>query len=226
MAHEDLPFVVDEHRAHFPDGFFARLGPRFLTAYTATYLGTPHARGYIAEVGGLPAGFLVGVIDPAAHRGQLVRKHGTRLALRACAALSLRPLLTLHFIRTRLSRYCRKLLPARYTRGQEELRPVRRDGATAVLSHVAVNGSARSLGLGSALIERFTQDAAAAGCARVNLVTAAGPDGAGRYYERLGWRFAGSTRTPEGRSFLTYEYPLYTPFPDDPRLRYFQGPAQ
>ena len=31
----DLAAVVAEHLTHFPDGFFAKLGPAFLTRYTA-----------------------------------------------------------------------------------------------------------------------------------------------------------------------------------------------
>ncbi|MFE7979759.1 GNAT family N-acetyltransferase [Streptomyces shenzhenensis] len=83
-----------------------------------------------------------------------------------------------------------------------------RAGITAVLAHVVVIARVRSYGLGSALVRRFTDDAAAAGCARLGLVTAAGPDGAGPYYERLGWQYAGETRTPEGRALLAYEYDL------------------
>ncbi|GGZ98852.1 GNAT family N-acetyltransferase [Streptomyces bluensis] len=208
MEPEDLHFVVTEHRAHFPDGFFARLGPRYLAAYTRTYLTSPHARAYIAEADGLPVGFLVGVTDPAAHRQHLVRTHGRRLALHACASLTVRPRLALHFLRTRLGRYARKLLPARRDPAQQPAPVAPRPGVTAVLAHVAILGRVRSLGLGSALIRRFTDEAATAGCARVSLVTAAGPDGAGRYYERLGWQHVGETRTPEGRALLTYEYDL------------------
>ena len=206
MGPEDLPFVVTEHRAHFPEGFFARLGTRFLTAYTRTYLTGPHARAYIAEAEGVPVGFLVGVTDPAAHRQHIVQNHGKGLALRACAALCIRPGLALHFTRTRLARYARKLLPGRRGAAEAAIEAPPRPGITAVLAHVAVVGRVRSYGLGSALVRRFTQDAAAAGCARLSLVTAAGPEGAGRYYERLGWGYAGETRTPEGRTLLTYEY--------------------
>ncbi|MFP8963238.1 GNAT family N-acetyltransferase [Streptomyces nanhaiensis] len=223
MEPEDLPFVVGEHRRHFPDGFFARLGPRFLTSYTATYLTSPHARAYVAEAEGLPAGFLVGVTDPAAHRSWLVRTHGRRLALRACTALVTRPGLLLHFLRTRLGRYSRKLLPSRHRR--QEPPAADRDGVTAVLAHVAVADRARSLGLGAALVERFTQDAADAGCARVTLVTATGPAGAGPFYERLDWQRTGESHTPEGRLFAVYEHPLPGASPHNP-ARHDQGPAQ
>ncbi|EGX55177.1 acetyltransferase, GNAT family protein [Streptomyces zinciresistens K42] len=208
MGPEDLPFVVAEHLAHFPDGFFARLGRGYLTAYTRTYLTSPHAVAYVAEADGAPAGFLSGVLDPVAHRRHVVRVHGRRLAARACGSLAVRPALALHFLRTRLGRYARKLLPARRSAPPPTGEAAIRTGATAVLAHVVVASRVRSYGLGSALVRRFTEDAAAAGCARMSLVTAAGADGAGPYYERLGWQKAGETTTPEGRTLLTYEYDL------------------
>ncbi|MEU9339103.1 GNAT family N-acetyltransferase [Streptomyces sp. NPDC048290] len=212
MEPEDLPFVVAQHRVHFPDGFFARLGPRYLTAYTRTYVAGPYSRAYIAEVAGTPVGFLVGILDPVSHREHVMGGHGRRLLIRAGLALSVRPALALHFVRTRLGRYARKLLPGpREESRLKAMRPItlpEGGGPTAVLSHVAVVDQFRSFGLGTALVSRFLYDARTAGCVRASLVTAAGPEGAGRYYERLGWRRTGETRTPEGRLFTQYEHPL------------------
>ncbi|MFE4666045.1 GNAT family N-acetyltransferase [Streptomyces sp. NPDC056716] len=208
MAAEDLAFVVDQHLVHFPDGFFARLGRPYLTAYTRTYLTSRHARAYVAESDGVAVGFLVGVIDPVAHRRHVLDEHGRGLALRACAALSVRPRLALHFVRTRLGRYARKLLPRVREQHPEPAPGTSGAGVSAVLAHVVVSTHLRSYGLGSAFVQRFVQDADAAGCARVCLVTVAGPGGAGRYYERLGWLRTGEHRTPEGRLMLTYEFPL------------------
>ncbi|MFF8442402.1 GNAT family N-acetyltransferase [Streptomyces californicus] len=213
MEAEDLPYVVAEHLAHFPDGFFARLGPGFLTRYTATYLDSPYARGYLLEHDGEPVGFLVGVTDPASHRRRLVDEHGRALALRASAALMARPALAVHFTRTRAARYSRKLLPQR---GRAPAAPAaERAGAVgppqrvAVLAHVVVSVPFRSHGLGATLTNQFVQDAAAYGCSRVSLVTETGDKGAGKFYERLGWHFGGETRTPEGRRLSSYSFPLY-----------------
>jgi ribosomal protein S18 acetylase RimI-like enzyme len=208
MEPEDLSFVITEHLANFPEGFFARLGPRYLMAYTRTYLTSPHARAYIVEAGGTSVGFLVGVTTPSEHRKHILTEHGRKLALRAFMALSVRPALALHFIRTRLGRYARKFILGRRRQGKEAALATSRDSVSAVLAHVVVSAQFRSYGLGSALIRRFTQDAAATGCARIALVTAAGPGGAGGYYERLGWHRTGETRTPDGHSLLTYEFPL------------------
>ncbi|MGP3684239.1 GNAT family N-acetyltransferase [Streptomyces sp. IBSNAI002] len=212
MANEDLPFVVGEHRRHFPDGFFARLGPAFLTSYTRTYLTSPHATGFIAEVDGRPAGFLVGIVDGAPHRRHLLRAHGISLLGRAALGLLARPRLAWQFSRTRLARYYRKLVPGRAPVGAAGPRPAHRVGREAVLSHVAVTPDARSLGIGNELIERFAQFALLADCARISLVTAAGPTGAGPYYEQRGWRRRGETRTPDGLPFVTYERTLLPPW--------------
>ncbi|MEU0715724.1 GNAT family N-acetyltransferase [Streptomyces lavendulocolor] len=205
MTFEDIPFVVAEHLRYFPDGFFARLGTAFLSAYCETYVTSPDARGYIAQVGHQPAGFLVGVIDPAGHRGHVLQAHRRRLAMRALTALAVRPRVAAHFLRTRLGRYARKLLPSRTK--EQTLSPTP-PGVTAVLAHVAVVGHARSRGIGAALVTGFVAEAADAGCARVSLVTLADDSGAGPYYERHGWVPRGETRTPEGRRLATYDFPL------------------
>lgn len=210
MMTADLPFVVREHRHHFPDGFFARLGPAFLTAFTRTYLGSPDGRAYVAELNGQTVAFLVGVTNPVGHRRYLLRVHGVQLAFRAACGLAIRPRLALHFLRTRLVRYSRRLLSRG---GAPDPGPTAPGGLTAVLAHVAVATEARSRGIGTVLVDRFVADAAYCGCARVSLVTLTGVDGAGPYYQRLGWQPRGETRTPEGRSLTTYELPLWQPDP-------------
>ncbi|EGX54546.1 GCN5-like N-acetyltransferase, partial [Streptomyces zinciresistens K42] len=200
-----LPFVVTEHRRLFPDGFFSRLGPGFLTAHTRTYLTSPHAVGFIAELNGEPVGYLVGIVDPPLHRRQLLRAHGAGLAVRAAGALTLRPALLARFLRTRLPRYVRKLVPRRS--GPPAPAPAPgpvSPGREAVLAHVAVSERARSYGIGGELIARFTDFAVLAGCTRMSLVTSAGADGAGPYYERRGWQRSGASRTPDGKDFRVY----------------------
>ncbi|MFI6012204.1 GNAT family N-acetyltransferase [Streptomyces sp. NPDC051243] len=204
MDPEDVPFVVAEYLRYFPDGFFARLGPRFLAAYTRTYLTGPDARAYVVEMGRQPAGFLIGGIDPAAHRRHVLRDHGGGLLLRALGSLCLRPRLAWQFVCTRLVRYGRRLIPNRTARQAPAAGPV---GVTAVLDYVVVAEHARCRGIGARLIARFVKDATDAGCARVTLVTAA-DGGAGPYYERHGWLRHEEMSTPEGRRLLTYDFPL------------------
>ncbi|MFI1825973.1 GNAT family N-acetyltransferase [Streptomyces sp. NPDC020412] len=232
MTADDLPYVVGEHLAHFPDGFFARLGPAFLTAYCGTYLNNPYARGYLAQTDRGPAGYLLGALDPPGHRAHVLRSHRLSLAARGALSLAVRPRVAGHFLRTRAGRYARTLAPGRRTEpappaptppaapSQTALRAPDDDpGTTAVLAYVAVAAPARSLGLGAALINRFVADATDAGCARVGLVTLSGDGGAGPYYERHGWLARGRSTTPDGRSFTTYELPLAADPQDIPDIR-------
>jgi len=206
MADADLPFVVEQHRHHFPDGFFARLGPTFLAEYYRAFLTGDSVSATIAEVGGRPVGYLVGVTDPPAHREHVVRRHGRALVLKALAAMLLHPALGLVFLRTRVGLYTRKLLrrrpapeaPAGPTAGLP----------TAVLTHVAVAPDAQSNGIGSELIRRFDDEVAEAGCKQLTLVTASGADGAGPYYEHRGWTPCGERRTPDGMWLTTYQRPV------------------
>ncbi|MFE3142034.1 GNAT family N-acetyltransferase [Streptomyces scopuliridis] len=214
MDPQHLPYVVREHLRLFPDGFFARLGPSFLSVYTGTYLTSPHALAFIAVAEGQPVGFLVGVTDPALHRRHVLRRHGGKLLIRALGGLVVRPGLLVHFLRTRFPRYYRKLMRRHQPQQAAQAAPAGAQmsgGPVAVLAHVAVDEGARSLGIGADLVERFVTTATIAGCARVSLVTAEGPEGAGPFYERRGWRLAGDTATPEGRRLLTYERLLDIP---------------
>jgi GNAT superfamily N-acetyltransferase len=207
MEPGDLAFVVREHQRHFPEGFFARLGRAFLTEYYRPYLSSRYARTAIADEGGRPVGYLVGVTDPSAHRDYVLRAHGRALVLRAARALLARPGLAWLFLRTRARRYAAKVLPR--LRGRRF--PVTAAGPAcriAVLDRVAVCERVQSRGIGSALIESFVTDAADAGCARVHLVTADGADGAAGYYESHGWRCCGEHCTPDGQRLLTYDRPV------------------
>ncbi|MFD8472318.1 GNAT family N-acetyltransferase [Streptomyces globisporus] len=204
MDPDDLSFVVAEHLSHFPDSFFARLGPKFLTAYNGTYLNGPDARAYIAEMGGRPAGFLIGATDPEAHRRHVLRHYGRGLLFRALGSLLLRPRLALYFLRTRLLRYGRKLIRNRVAR---QAPAIGHSGVIAVLDYIVVAEHARRRGIGAWLIAQFAEDATDAGRTRVTLVTAV-EGGAGPYYDRLGWGCQGEIRTHEGRHLLAYDLPL------------------
>lgn len=206
MRHEDVDHVASEHRRHFPDGFFARLGPRFLTAYTSTYVGAPDACAYVACAQGGICGFVVGTTHPEAHRAYVLRNHGPRLAMTGGAALALRPGLAWSFLRTRAGRYVKVLL-SRHDQVEQEAPPPG-GGPPAVLAHIVVSRPWRASGVGTALVDSFLADAASARCASVSLVTEAGDHGAATFYDRLGWNRLGEITTAEGRPLQQYEFPL------------------
>ena len=202
---DDLGFVVTQHLAHFADGFFARLGERFLHEYYRSFISCAGASALIAVRDTDPAGFLTGTLDSAEHRRQMLKRDGRRLAWYGARALMSRPALAIHFLRTRALRYLRRLLgkppPPPSTVGRTGPATV---GRTGVLQHVAVTPKVQAQGIGARLIAHFESEAAAAGLSSLTLVTEAGPHGAGSYYEKNGWTRMGTHRTTEGRDLITY----------------------
>jgi ribosomal protein S18 acetylase RimI-like enzyme len=205
MTEADLPFAVGQHLHHFPAGFFARLGRRFLTEYYRSFLTGSSACTFLVEVDGTPTAYLVGVADPPRHRDHVVREHGRALVLRAIAAMLLRPRLGFHFVRTRLRLYARKLLRRKPVPTATPVPSGASHEVTAVLTHVAVVPDAQARGIGTELIRRFQDEVRAAGCTRITLVTASGDDGAGPYYRRQGWEALGERTTPDGMRLTTYQ---------------------
>lgn len=203
MGLQDLPVVTDMHRAEFREGFFVRLGPRFLRRYYRTFLDGPLATALVCETDGAVCAYLVGVLDPPQHRRLLIRHHGPSLAIHAFAGLAVRPGLALHFLRTRARRYLRTLVKqSRAASAASEPTEL------AVLTYVAVDPSRRGKGVGSALVERFLGEAAAAGRAAVCLVTVAGAEGAGNFYAPRGWVHVGDARRSDGQSLEHYQFLL------------------
>src|SRR5829696_7065268 len=198
--HDDLVLCTALHHSELEHGFFTRLGPRFLEAYHATFIDSPHAVSRIATIGGHPVGFVAGLIRPRAHARWVLRRRGARLALLGALALLARPLAALRFARTRVARYARTW--RRHRREAPQGAQPGRSGLSepAVLSHVAVLPGARGTGAGRRLTAAFAEAAREAGAERAALVTLAGFAGAGGFYERLGWCPGPIRPTPDGRS--------------------------
>lgn len=209
LHRKDLAFCADLHLDALPHGFFARLGPRFLRAYHASFLDSPHAVALLAQLSGHPAGFLMGVVDPPLHRRWVLRHRGGWLALLGAIALTTRPRLAIQFLRTRLARYAATWLRHRPTDAPAPARGV----APAVLSHVAVVPGARGTGSGAKLVRGFEQAAGRAGARRALLTTLAGAEGAGAFYLRLGWTMATTRTTPDGHRMEEWARDLGAPAP-------------
>lgn len=203
MGLQDLPDVVAAHRQHFPNGFFARLGPRFLRRYYRTFLDGPLAVALIVEVSGVPSGYLVGVLDPVQHRRLLLTYHGVALAACGLFGLMRRPTVLTRFVLTRARRYLTALRRSR-DRVIESV-----DGPRiAVLSNVVVAEHARGLGLGTLLVDAFLAQARDVGRDRACLVTVAGPDGAGSFYTKSGWQHTRDATGADGQRLSHFERDL------------------
>lgn len=194
LASADLDFCAALHAEALPHGFFADLGGRFLRAYHATFLDSPHALAFAATVSGEPVGFLVGTTDPRAHTSWVLRRRGAKLALHGAVAVARNPRAGYRFLRTRLARYARAW--RRHRGNATEQRPVR--SLPAVLSHVAVVPGARGLATGRRLVEAFEEAARERGASWALLTTLAGPDGAGGFYARAGWTLSTTHTSADG----------------------------
>lgn len=195
----DLRRTAVIHRGCLPNGFFARLGDRFLVRYHATFATSRSAILLVGEHDGTVVGFLAGTVDNAAHyRGVIRGRPLLRLLPALIAALLRDRRLAAEFAGTRLRRYARAVLrrlpaprPAVDAHADGEV------GTVGVLTHVAVLEEARGTGMGRALVAEFTREAAAAGTDELRLVTATDGD-ATAFYRRLRWTSRGTRRAADG----------------------------
>ena len=198
LTSADLDFCAALHAQALPHGFFAELGGRFLRAYYATFLDSPHAVAFGATVSRQPVGYLVGMTDPRAHTRWVLRRRGAKLAFFGAVGVARNPRAGYRFLRTRLARYARAW---RRHRGSangnaNEQRGVGR--VPAVLTHVAVLEGARGLAAGRRLVDAFLDAARERGASSALLTTLAGPGGAGGFYARAGWMLSTTRTSPDG----------------------------
>jgi ribosomal protein S18 acetylase RimI-like enzyme len=213
---EDLPVTARLHERRLPGGFFARLGARFLTRYHATFGASPDATLLVAERDGRIDGFLAGTVHNARHWRFVARRFPIGVTTSGVAALLRDAQLAAEFVRTRTGRYARAL--ARQVRGRvvasaaEPAGPAvpaarAEEEVVAVLTHVAVAEEASGTGAGRALVDRFLDQARAAGAREARLVTAVRGGGPG-FYRRLGWRSRGRRRASDGTVVEEFVRPL------------------
>ena len=202
IAKEDLDLCTSLHAETLPHGFFAKLGFRFLRAYLATFVASPHAAALAATVEDAPVGFVVGPLQPRAHARWVMRHRGPRLALLGLLGLASRPGLAWRFARTRVARY-----RGAWRRGRAAA-PAEATSEPAVLAHVAVAPGAQGAGLGTLLVDEFVAAARNAGCDEVVLSTLAGPDGAAAFYRSRGWLEREGPVDLDGRRTIAISLPL------------------
>ena len=202
MLAGDLPEVVRLHRSSLPSSFFARLGGRYLHEYYRSYLLSPTGITLVVRQEGRLAGFVVGTSAPLEHAAWTVRERGVRLAVRGVLALLVRPWLLVMFLRTRLRRYLQGV--ARRLRPRPPGPVARALEAPAVLAHVAVDPGRRGRRLGELLVVSFWNAAQARGAVSLELVTLAGPDGAGGFYDKLGFVLTRCRHDDDGREWCYY----------------------
>lgn len=212
MRRDDLDFVVDQHRSHFPTNVIGRFGGGLLRCYYASFLDSPETVTLLVQQGSQRVGYLVGILDTAAHRHLTLRRHGSAMAVHAAIACLRHPRLATGLLVRRLRlRLNRRADAAPADNGSAIKRG--RDGhgpssPIAVLSHIVVLDGARGSGTGKALVEEFARRARAHGAGVICLATLDEPWGAASFYDALGWHMTARRRTFDGRDILLYELSL------------------
>lgn len=205
LQERDVEFAVALHQEALPEGFFVSLGAPFLRAYYETFRDSPHAIALVATIAGAPRGIVVGTVDDRGHYRWVLRHRLRHHARPAVRGLLEHPALAARFLRTRGRRYLRGALRLRARRSDSH-RASAGTPTSGVLTHLAVDASARHCGLGSELVHAFVQQAQERGGRRLRVATRAA-SGVGRFYEQLGWQPAGRMRNLDGDEFelLTLE---------------------
>lgn len=188
------------------------MGARFVRRWHRTFLDGSYGVTLVvvdpAAPGSGVVGLLLGTTDQAAHTDALLADRRSLIELAWAGALAMlhRPRLAVHFIRTRGRVWAGRLLRRR---ASSPAHPgADRPPSVAVLSAIAVEPGLRGHGIGAHLVEHFLDEAQAGRAAVAELVTGAGSDGAGAFYERLGWRAVGDRVTRDGTTVRTFRYAL------------------
>jgi ribosomal protein S18 acetylase RimI-like enzyme len=205
LVASDIASVAALHAEALSHGFFASLGPSYLRTYYRSFLASPYACALAAGPEGGPVGFVVGVLDPVAHRRFTVHHYGARMAVQGGLALLRHPNLGLEFLCTRLGRYTSGLLRSLRPRRVGPPSPQHQSlhSRLGVLSHVAVVPAVRGSGIGEALVDGFVGSARRSGVRRLELLTLGDGLGATRFYDRLGWRCEGVVMD-DGREYAKF----------------------
>jgi len=210
LAAYDVAVAADLHHQCLPEGFFAKLGVPFLNTYYGCFARSPWAVCLLAEVGGRPAGILVGATDSWQNYRFLARRCGWRLALSGLPALATRPGLALWFMRTRFRRYARGLVRLiirrwpRPTMGSPTPSAVGSSDQEGLLVHIAVAPGLRRNGVGRALVEAFQDAARTRGVTRLRLLASADDESVGLFYESMGWRPGGQVVDADSRRWTRF----------------------
>lgn len=203
----DLPLMASDVIRHLPDGLFPRLGQRFVRRWMKTFLTEQYGVALVAVTNDAKqqqVGFLIGSTNQIQHVADVLHQHKWSLLLAGLAALSIRPRVLLHFLRTRARPYLRRVLGRTANSGDNtEARP-----ATAVITSLVVLPTVRGGGIGSLLVEEFLDRAVANRASLAELVTTAGSAGSGEFYKKLGWKRVEERYSKDGTPIHTYHRSL------------------
>lgn len=190
----DVTDVVAIHRRAFIGFFMTELGAAFLARYYRLVLEYPGGLLLVADVDGLPVGFVAGFLHPPGFYA-LLRRRAFELGLAVLPALLRRPSIV-----SRLLANMRRTGDAGSTEGN----------VPSELASVAVDPAYAGKGIGAQLVRAFVEASRARGADVVYLTTdAQNNDAVNRFYQGLGFRLS-RTFWAAGRRLMN-EYRLALP---------------
>lgn len=204
---QELPEIARLHRRELTGDFISRFGDRFLTRLYRAFAESPHAEALIAVDGstGEVIGALVGTLDIPSHNAFLVRHHGPALALHGLARALRYPALGRDVLLTRAGRYLRGIARSLFS-GKAGKNPQAKapEEQVGILAYLMVDGRRRKSGVGVSLVAAYEARAVSGGLDRLELVTFPKQVGAGPFYSRIGWEYAGERTSNSGERFALY----------------------
>lgn len=107
---DDLCRTASLHVSQLPHGLFPLLGPGFVWRWHRAHTRSRYGTVLVARRRGVVVGFLVGTTDRRANVAWIIREYRIELVLAAIRAFARHPLLAWSFLRTRGSRYARRMV--------------------------------------------------------------------------------------------------------------------
>jgi len=194
LDRESLSGVVTVFREAFPGNLLGTFGRAFLTEIFASYVDLPDGVAFVFRQDHAVVGFILGSIDSAQHRNQLLRQRWAHLSLYVLRAVATAPRLL-----GPLARYLRcypwpMLGPAGRQRALTGPAPL----PPASLVLLAVAPSYRRRGIAADLTQAFFTALRRRGVDQVKLVVAAANAPALAFYRTHDWETAGRYLSPDG----------------------------
>lgn len=194
------------HRYLLPYGFFPQLGAGFVRRWHLTFVDSSYGVAFVAkDRRGVIQGFLLASTDQARYTADVLLTSRVALGWRATLALTVRPRLAVHFLRSRAVRYMRRTRSASIILpGQSTVRerlpppsspdPIRSRAVpptplkvVGVVHAIVTVPSWRGRGVGRALLAAYDRELIALQTPLLQLVTREAGDAA-EFYRRLGYR--------------------------------------
>lgn len=198
---QDLSRMASDMIRYLPDGLFPHLGNHFVRRWMKTFLTERFGIALVAVSDDeQPIGFLIGSTNQVRHIADVLANQKWGLLLSGLAALSIRPRVLLHFLGTRARPYARRLLGRTAS-------PVSSDRvipSPAVITSLVVLPDRRGEGIGVFLMDAFLKRATADHARLAELATAAGANGAGKFYEKHGWTCVEQRFSKDGMATSIY----------------------